>query len=386
MSLCSFGARDCCVQMFLARGATSTRLRRNATASESADERAIAAPEGAGFSIEWQDGRKPRRRVRNSVALGQQDVHDGRVPPLHTDEINIDSQAVSSLVAMSMPEFAGLPVTRLESSGSTNALFRLGHDKLVRLPRQPGGSAAIEKEARWLPMVSAGLSVPVPKVIAVGDPDLGYPERWLVTSWLDGNLPAVPPTADSRYTQNLAADLGVTLTQLRSLATSPETLSDPRLTGYRGGPLADLVEDFEDVIEACRAINGLNLDLERVRRTWNDALEAEHLLPQRQHWYHGDLLAENLLVSDDGRLAGVLDFGGLAIGDPSVDLVAAWEVLDAEGRQVLREVINVSDAEWRKGMGWALFIALITFPYYWNTMPKRCADRLAMAQAVLSEA
>ena len=113
------------------------------------------------------------------------------------------------------------------------------------------------------------------------------------------------------------------------------------------------------------------------------------LTGQRSHHVtvsHGDLLAENLLVSDDGRLAGVLDFGGLAIGDPSVDLVAAWEVLDAEGRQVLREVINVSDAEWRKGMGWALFIALITFPYYWNTMPKRCADRLAMAQAVLSEA
>ena len=86
----------------------------------------------------------------------------------------------------------------------------------------------------------------------------------------------------------------------------------------------------------------------------------------------------------DGRLAAVLDFGGLAVGDPSVDLIAAWEVLDARGRQTFRQALDVDDATWVKGMGWALLVAMITFPYYWHTMPARCAARLSMAQAVLS--
>lgn len=196
----------------------------------------------------------------------------------------------------------------------------------------------------------------------------------------------MPPTTDAQTAENLAIDLGATLAQLRSLPVPSAALSDPRLNGYRGGPLSDLVEDFDEVVEACRAIDNLDLDLERTRGVWHDALEAERDLPQRQHWYRGDLLAENLLVSDDGRLVGVLDFGGLAVGDPGVDLIAAWEVLGAEGRRVLRETVDVSDQEWRTSMGWALFITVITFPYYWHTMPKRCADRLAMAHAVLSEA
>ena len=68
-------------------------------------------------------------------------------------------------------------------------------------------------------------------------------------------------------------------------------------------------------------------------------------------WYHGDLLAENLLVADDGRLCAVLDFGTLGVGDPSVDLVAAWEVLDPESRATFRRAVDVDDATWQRANG-----------------------------------
>lgn len=68
-----------------------------------------------------------------------------------------------------------------------------------------------------------------------------------------------------------------------------------------------------------------------------------------------------------------------------MDLIAAWEVLDAEGRDVFRRAIGADEAQWSRGMGWALLIATITFPYYWDTMPARCAARRAMAAAVISE-
>src|SRR5664279_2618962 len=107
---------------------------------------------------------------------------------LHEDEIPIDSEMVRALVARAMmPQYVGLPVRRLPASGSSNALFRLGADLLVRLPRQPGGSATIEKEAKWLPVIGPLLPVAVPQVVGVFAPDDDYPERWSVVRWIDGD-------------------------------------------------------------------------------------------------------------------------------------------------------------------------------------------------------
>ena len=65
---------------------------------------------------------------------------------------------------------------------------------------------------------------------------------------------------------------------------------------------------------------------------------AERATPR---WYHGDLAAENLLVRD-GALAAVLDFGGLSVGDPTVDLVVAWEVLDPPAREAVPKAGSAS--------------------------------------------
>lgn len=115
---------------------------------------------------------------------------------------------------------------------------------------------------------------------------------------------------------------------------------------------------------------------------WNEALAAERTGVAPTSWFHGDLLAENLLVRA-GRLAAVLDLGGVGTGDPTVDLIVAWEVLDPSGRERFRSRLGVDDATWAKGRGWALVLCLMTFDYYWHTMPTRCAARRSMVEAVL---
>src|SRR3954452_4340668 len=102
---------------------------------------------------------------------------------MHDDEIEIGDELVRRLVERDLPKLAGLPLRRLPESGSSNVLFRLGSEYLVRLPRQPGGSTSIEREARWLPRLARALPVDVPQVITVGEPGFGYPERWALTRW-----------------------------------------------------------------------------------------------------------------------------------------------------------------------------------------------------------
>lgn len=308
--------------------------------------------------------------------------------PLHDDEIAIDVSLVRALVDRAFPRWAALPLRRLNASGSTNALFRLGTDLLVRLPRQPGGSATIDKEARWLPVIAPALPVAVPEIVAVGQPDLSYPERWSIVRWLDGDVataldPDGPP--DPGRT-DLAADLANLITALRRLDVPSDASSDDALRWYRGEPLAERDADTRAAIAACRRIPDLHLDLDAVERMWDDAMSSPDIdTASEPRWYHGDLAPENLLVNN-GRLTAVLDFGGLSVGDPTVDLLPAWAVLDAPAREAFRTRLAVDDATWRRGRAWALSIALIAFPYYWHTMPARCAASRAMARAVLADA
>jgi aminoglycoside phosphotransferase (APT) family kinase protein len=138
-------------------------------------------------------------------------------------------------------------------------------------------------------------------------------------------------------------------------------------------------------IERCRALEGFGFDLDAAEEVWAEAMElpgvADRAVPG---WYHGDLAAENLLTRD-GTLSAVLDFGGLSIGDPTVDLVVAWEVLDPPAREVFRRQVGVDDATWLRGRAWALSITLMIW-YYWTTMPGRRARCMAVGRNVLADA
>src|SRR6185295_13795318 len=103
---------------------------------------------------------------------------------------------------------------------------------------------------------------------------------------------------------------------LRDIDVPPSALTDPELRWYRGDPLGAQDDRTRKAIEDCRTITDLDLDLDAASRVWDGAMTLPGIAQTSiQRWFHGDLLAENLLVSE-GRLAAVLDFGGLAVGDP----------------------------------------------------------------------
>ncbi|HVT65952.1 MAG TPA: aminoglycoside phosphotransferase family protein [Mycobacteriales bacterium] len=299
--------------------------------------------------------------------------------PLHAGEIPVDESLVRRLTAASRPEWAALDVEPSASSGSTNALFRLGADLLVRLPRLVGGSAAIDKEALWLPRLAPHLPVAVPEVVMVGEPAFGYPERWSVVRWIDGEVAAGGGGDD------LARDLADLVTALQMAEVPADASADLSLQWYRGEPLALFDPVVRAAFEACRAIPDLDVDLDRALAVWRDAMTlpgADNRPAPR--WYHGDLLAENILLKD-GRLEAALDFGGLGVGDPTVDLIVAWELLDPAARTTFRDAVGVDEATWLRGRAWALGLAVNTFPYYWHSMPARCATRRSIVRAVLAD-
>ncbi len=99
---------------------------------------------------------------------------------------------------------------------------------------------------------------------------------------------------------------------------------------------------------------------------------------------HGDLLPGNLLAAG-GRLSAVIDFGGLGVGDPAVELIVAWTLFSGESRVAFREALGVDDATWARGRGWALSTAIVALPYYINTNPSIVARARHQIDEVLAE-
>lgn len=123
----------------------------------------------------------------------------------------------------------------------------------------------------------------------------------------------------------------------------------------------------DEWVQVCLTHSADLLHVECLRRIW----EAMRELPRGDSpdvMNHGDLLPGNILV-DNGRLAGVLDVGGLAPADPALDLVCAWHLLEPGPRQVLRERLDVDDAEWERGKAWAFQQAVGAVWYYVDSNP-----------------
>jgi aminoglycoside phosphotransferase (APT) family kinase protein len=210
--------------------------------------------------------------------------------------------------------------------------------------------------ARRRTRLAPHLPLAVPVQVAIGHPAEGYPFEWSVYTWLPGeNANGAIDDLDQA-----AVDLAAFVNALRRVDATDAHRRSP---GSRGAPLAELDEQVRRSI----ADLGDRIDGVATVRSWEESLRAS-VWDGEEVWVHGDLLPGNLLVVD-GRLSAVIDFGGLNVGDPACDLQPAWNVFAGESRRRYRAELQVDDASWLRGRGWALYQAVSALPYYWDTNP-----------------
>ncbi|MDE3228945.1 MAG: aminoglycoside phosphotransferase family protein [Chloroflexota bacterium] len=292
---------------------------------------------------------------------------------MHADEVETDAALVQRLLATQFPGWAGLPIAPVASSGTDNALYRLGAELAVRLPRIDWATPQIAKERHWLPRLAPHLPLAIPVQLAVGEPGEGYPYQWSIYRWLGGEVVSPAQVADQRQ---LARDLASFVAALHAIDTTGGPLAGE--DSGRGVPLAERDEE----VHACLAqLDGM-LDIEAALAEWRAALRTP-VWDAAPVWVHGDLQPGNLLAVD-GRLSAVIDFGCLAVGDPACDLLPAWNYFDATTREVYRAALDVDDATWARGRGWALSVALIALPYYQHTNPVLAEQSRRTLSAVLA--
>jgi aminoglycoside phosphotransferase (APT) family kinase protein len=285
---------------------------------------------------------------------------------MHADELDIDVALVARLLAAQFPKWADLRLSRVEPSGTVNAIFRLGDELSVRLPRREGSTKPGGKEFDWLPKLAPSLPLEVPVPVAQGHPSREYPWFWDVYTWVDGETAAVEKIDTIHAARDLAGFIAA-LQKVDSAGAPPG----------RGIPLTVRDEEIRGWLA--------RFDGDRaVTEEWNRALAAPPWNGPPV-WHHGDIDPRNWLVRK-GRICAVIDWGSMGVGDPACDVMVAWKLHSPEARDAFRAALPTDDATWDRARGWALSQAVAALAYYTpQNNPALYHEAQSWLELVLSE-
>ncbi len=253
---------------------------------------------------------------------------------------------VAELLASQHSDLSLLPL-RFVAAGWDNAVFRLGDNLCVRVPRRAAGAALIEHEQRWLPHLAPILPLPTPVPVRVGEPQGTYPWAWSICHWIEGADALAAPPADAQESAECLAGF--------LAAMHVEAPSNAPVNRYRGVALG---AREESLLVAVPKVEGL-VETGALLDSWESTKEAP-AWDGPDLWVHGDMHPLNLVVRD-GHLVGVIDFGDLTSGDPASDLVVSWLLWphDARARETFRSSLPYKDADWQRARGWALVLGTV---------------------------
>lgn len=274
---------------------------------------------------------------------------------MHADEIAIDAALVRTLIAAQFPAWSARSLDPVSEMGTDNALFRLGDDLVVRLPRIARAALTLSKECRWLGSLAPHLPVPIPVAMGVGVSSPRFPHPWAVYRWLDGERATPERIADEGAFAMALADFIAAL-QAISVDGGPAPGSH---NFWRGGAIAGMEDGWlrEKIVKL-----DPSLDLPGMLSVWDEGKRAAPWA-RPAVWIHGDLDRQNLLVAH-GKLSAVIDFGGLGVGDPSCDVAVVWKAFSEQGRGIFRKRLGVDDATWARSRAFIILQSANILAYY----------------------
>jgi aminoglycoside phosphotransferase (APT) family kinase protein len=256
----------------------------------------------------------------------------------------LSEELAAALIATQFPDLAHLPVCFV-AEGWDNAMYRVGDQLCARLPRRKVAEDLIKVEQRWLGQIAPRLPLPIPAVVRLGKPGLGYPWVWSLVPWMPGE-----PVGVGRLDESEGAALG---NFLKALHLPPPT--DAPLSDCRGGPLSTRAEMV--TFRAARLAPDYDWVARDIMPIWQDALAA--LDDAGPVWLHGDLHPRNVLMQK-GKLSAVIDWGDMCAGDPATDLAALWMLLPSpQSRELAIEIYKPSHSTLLRAKGWAITWGLL---------------------------
>ncbi|MDT0160829.1 MULTISPECIES: phosphotransferase [unclassified Bacillus (in: firmicutes)] len=295
---------------------------------------------------------------------------------LWNGEVSIAPLEARELLLSQFPELAPAEVEHF-GEGFDNRVFLVNDEYVFRFPRKAAAEELLKTESRILPelRIAAGVDYPVP--VFSGKPDKGYP--WFFSGYrkISGSAPAGPGGTKSaiRLAEFLKQHHSFPVKRAKELGVPFDT--------YNRLDMETRLVKMEEYAEKGKAAGILKEEeslFSYIKKAIPIKVECDPVL------VHGDLHIRNILADPEGEISGIIDWGDVHLGNPSIDLSIAYSYLRPDAREEFFGAYGEPGPEARdlarfKGIYTALLLAVYAHDRGDAVLVGAASDSLALALA-----
>jgi len=247
-------------------------------------------------------------------------------------DIHLSREQAKHLVADQFAEFRHEGF-RLLSNGWDNTAYLAAERYVFRFPRRKVAAHLIENENRILPLIAKHLPIPIPVPEFVGEPTDSYPFVWAGYEYLPGQ-PGNYRKWTPRHRAALARPLGKFLRALHGIEIPADVLYWAPRDEIARSEMKTRMPKMEERLDKLPSIIP-SVDPAAIRTITHRLIEKEEIAQSSSQpltWVHGDFSCRHILVDEQRRIMGVIDWGDVHVGEPSLDLSILYTFLPAVAR------------------------------------------------------
>jgi aminoglycoside phosphotransferase (APT) family kinase protein len=272
-------------------------------------------------------------------------------------EIEITSIDAREIIEAQFPQLIPVSIAEL-GKGFDNTVFIVNDMYVFRFPRREIAVQLLNIENQLLPLLVSQLNIVIPEPVFFGQATKDY--KWPFTGYkhVQGDSPGV---LSDEIRSLSAVPLALFLKKLHQFPIEqaekmgvPHDRFERMNIGKRKEMLVDNIKKAADLqlIEEGQAA----LD-------WLSTMNEEQL-DTPITLVHGDCHIRNILVNQEGVIAGIIDWGDMHLGNPAIDLSIAYSFLPQSGRkQFFQKYGEVSDGLKMVANFFAIYVGFILFLY-----------------------
>ena len=286
--------------------------------------------------------------------------------PQWAADVAIDLDLATSLVRAQFPALAYETIVPF-GIGWDNVAYLVGNRIVFRFPRRRVATRLIEREIAILPAIASALplAIPVPRYVGVASE--AYPHVFAGYDRIAGETACVRDL-DDRTRAALAEPLGAFLRALHAVDPAPlvaRGLPPDEIRRLDYTRRMELVREREPRLQSAESVARTGVSAATIARAidWLDAHPPRRIADDARRCVHGDLYARHVVL-DGARVAGIIDWGDVHLGDPAIDLSIAHLMLPTSSHAAFRTAYGtISDDAWETARFRAAYHAMLVLDY-----------------------
>ncbi|MDM5220316.1 phosphotransferase [Peribacillus sp. NJ11] len=272
-------------------------------------------------------------------------------------EYPVSLELAGKLVMLQFPEIELKEIKQL-GEGFDNTVIQINGQFVFRFPRRPIAVTLIQVENQLLPSIAGTFPLDIPEPIFFGKPSTLYPYPFTGYKMVKGHLPvegSVENKVESakRFARFLKVLHSFPVEKARRLGVQPDGMM--RLdVSFRKKSLMENVSSLLRLgyLEQANAVKEFVEGLEE--------LDVQHPISL----VHGDIHIRNVLLDDEGVLAGIIDWGDVHIGNPAIDFSFLYSYFPKEVRRDFFEIYGEIEKETENLARFRAIYMLVTLLVY----------------------